>query len=339
MFELPQGEPIDDDENLDIDKISFPFEYGIISYFKPRAKNPCGHRFICAGKAIGWLADGGKRKEFIGGEIAKNRLNQIAHEKKLKAVGNKWTISQFKAVAEHFVFSFTETEGLSTILPPPGHIPNLAARDLSMLTNELASRPMVKGALAFENGILINSAGELPADAKQLADEAQEQFKNMSSFAESIRQSGTDRVTMWLEEGILLLVGAGDACLGIWTDFNADHHAILSNAFSLLEMVPETKGDSESELPDGFVMKESKGGVEALIEIMGWAYEENITGYINSTKKDSAATIILIDGKPCGVRDSASGKMEFYRHRPRQAFHRGLRGRTRKCHSRPRFRI
>jgi hypothetical protein len=38
MFELPQGEPIDDDENLDIDKISFPFEYGIISYFKPRAK-------------------------------------------------------------------------------------------------------------------------------------------------------------------------------------------------------------------------------------------------------------------------------------------------------------
>ncbi len=310
MFVLPQGKPIADDVNLDVDKASFPFEYGVISYFKPRAKNPCGHRFICAGKAIGWLVDGGKRKEFCGGEIAKNKLIQIAHEKKLTAVGHEWTISQFKAVAEHFVFSFTETDGLSTILPPPGHIANLAARDLSMLTNELASRPMVKGAIAFENGILINSAGELPADAKQLADEAQEQFKNMSSFAESIRQNGTDRVTMWLKEGILLLVAAGDACLGIWTDFNADHHAILSNALSLLEMVPATDGGDVSELPDGFVMRESKGGVDALIEMMGWAYDENVTGYINSTKKDSAATIILLDGKPCGVRDSASDKMQ-----------------------------
>ena len=77
MFVLPQGKPIADDVNLDVDKASFPFEYGVISYFKPRAKKPCGHRFICAGKAIGWLVDGGKRKEFCGGEIAKNKLIQI----------------------------------------------------------------------------------------------------------------------------------------------------------------------------------------------------------------------------------------------------------------------
>ena len=309
MFELPQGKPVSDDEHLDLDKISFPFEYGAISYYKPRAKSPCGHRLICAGKAIGWLADGEKRKQFIGGDIAKNKLAQIAHKSKLTAVGSEWTIHQFKVVAEQFVFAFTETDGLTTILPPPGHVAKLAARDLSMLTDELASRPMVNGAIAFENGILINSAGKLPADAKQLAVEAQEQFNNMSSFADSIKQNGTERVTMWLEEGILLLAKAGNACLGIWTDFNADHHAILSNALSLLEMVPSGEDANTAELPEGFVLKESKGGVDSLIEMMKSVHDDEITGYIGSMKNDTIATIVMIDGNPCGVRDTSSNKI------------------------------
>ena len=309
MFELPQGKPVSDDENLDIDKISFPFEYGLISYFKSRAKSPCGHRFVCAGKAIGWLADGGKRKEFIGGEIAKSRLLQIAHENKLSAKATEWTISQFKAVAEHFVFAFTETDGLATILPPPGHVEKLAARNLSMLTKELASRPMVNGAISFEEGILINSAGKLPVDAKKLAKDAQEQLNSISLFADSIKQNGAERATMWMEDGILLLTKAGNASLGLWTEFNADHHAILSNALSLLEMIPSSNQENLVELPKGFTMKESKGGVDSLIEMMRGAREDEITGYISSIKKDSISTIVLIDGNPCGVKDSGSKKV------------------------------
>ena len=71
MFELPNGEPVDGEMDLNVEMKTFPFDFGAITYFKPRAKNPVGHRLICAGESAGWLSDSGKSKKFVAAEDAR----------------------------------------------------------------------------------------------------------------------------------------------------------------------------------------------------------------------------------------------------------------------------
>ena len=70
MFELPKGEPVDGEMNLNVETNVFSFDFGAVSYFKPRAKNPFGHRLICAGESAGWICDADKGKKFLAGEAA-----------------------------------------------------------------------------------------------------------------------------------------------------------------------------------------------------------------------------------------------------------------------------
>ena len=313
MFELPMGEPVDGEMDLNVEMNTFPFDFGAITYFKPRAKNPVGHRLICAGESAGWLADSGKSKKFVAAEDARTELRTLSKSTDLRARAVIWTQSEFEQVARGLLEAFIDPATLGTLLPMPrieGHIPT---KDLALLVETLAKSDITRGACALEEGMLVHTEGTLPADSEEFTIMVQNHLNAMESLAKGMGQERPLASSLSLVDGALLVAPAGDSAIAVWTDAEADHTALLANAAAMLKTEsPGLAGDDAGEpLPEGTVIKDSKGGIDQTLSALKMAKEDSTTGYLESIPTSGVTVAItLIDGIPVGIRSQGIDSTE-----------------------------
>ena len=102
-----------------------------------------------------------------------------------------------------------------------------------------------------------------------------------------------------------MLTEAGQASVAIWCRHGADAHAALSNAASMVGSMDEGDIVENDELPEGFITKETKSGVDQVISHLRMAHDDRLTGYLQSMSESAEPiSIMLVDGVPTGLRES-----------------------------------
>mgnify|MGYP001029608452 FL=1 len=303
MFELPQGEPVEETADLSVGAMQMPFDYGVISHYSGRRKTPIGHRLVCDGLVVGWLAEGSERNIFVAGNAARAKLMQVANSAKIRSTASQWRRTDLATVIAKIPEAFPDTTKLGALMPGSADIYTLDPADLAALAIDLAHRASVFGALAFEDGMVIESSGELPCSPKDLATMAQEQLNHFDAMRSDLGLGTLLRTSMWLDDGVLLLVGAGTATLGLWVKHSADHQSIISNAVALVEAGRQsTEVSSDEPLPEGFILRQSKGGVDKCISLLTTAKDARTSGFLRASKGEVEIELVIKDGVPVGMR-------------------------------------
>ncbi|MEE2811658.1 MAG: hypothetical protein VX627_01340 [Candidatus Thermoplasmatota archaeon] len=305
MFNLPPGNAVDPEADLSESLTQMPFEAGVVSHYKPRAKTPCAHRLIYGGRVVGWLAEAEAKQSFVVGEAAKVRLLELSDSHELKARGSEWSTAQFTEVAQRIPEAFPDPSDVAALLAQGAAALPVEAKDLALLVDRLVDSDEVIGALAFEDGVLIHNSGDLPSTAESLAELGHERMVALASMASEFGQEDALSATIRLDGGQLTFSEAGQAMVGIWSRHSADAQAVLSNAASMVGSEPEVVLTDGGELSEGFIVKESKSGIDQLISSLREAHEGNVTGHLESmSDSDDSISIVLIDGVPVGIRES-----------------------------------
>ena len=307
MFNLPPGIAVDPETDLSVGQNQMPFETGAISHYKPRAKTACAHRLVYGGRVVGWLAESEAKQTFVTGEAAKNRLLELSDSHDLNARGIGWTAEQFTEVARRIPEAFSDPSDVASLLAQGAAALPIETADLALLVDKLTESEEVVGALAFEDGVVIHSSGDLPSTADDLATLGHE---HLSGLASKFTQSESLSANLRLEDGQLMLTEAGQASLAIWCKHGADAHAALSNAASLVGTIDDGETVDNDELPEGFITKESKSGIDQLISHLRAAHEDHLTGYLQSVSESAEPiSIMLVDGVPVGLREAESASL------------------------------
>ena len=302
MFNLPPGNAVDSEADLSVGQNQMSFETGVISHYKPRAKTACAHRLIHGGRVVGWLAESEAKQTFVTGEAAKDRLLELSDAHDLNARGAVWSVAQFTEVARRIPEAFSDPSDVASLLAQGAAALPIETSDLALLVDRLTESEEVMGALAFEEGVVIHSSGELPSTPDDLATLGQEHLSGISS---KFSQAESLSANLRLENGQLMLTEAGQASVAIWCRHGADAHAALSNAASLVGSMDDGKAVDNDELPEGFITKETKSGIDQLISHLRMAYEDRLTGYLLSMSESAdSISIMLMDGVPTGLRGS-----------------------------------
>ena len=159
----------------------------------------------------------------------------------------------------------------------------------------------VRGAIAVDSGMLIDSAGELPTDGEQLAREVGETIVGREKIAKGLGFPDSGHWTLHTGDSALLLAHTGDIAIAVWTEANANHTRLVNAAVAALEgEITEASGTSEP-LPEGFVLREGKGGADAVLSMLTDALEEEVTGHIQAGKSSKAVSLLLSRGVPVGI--------------------------------------
>ncbi|HIF03893.1 MAG TPA: hypothetical protein EYQ80_00280 [Candidatus Poseidoniales archaeon] len=116
MFNLPPGDAVDPETDLSVGQTQMPFEAGVISHFKPRAKTACAHRLVHGGRVVGWLAEAEAKQTFVVGEAARARLLELSDSHDLRARGVTWSIPHFTEVARRIPEAFPDPEDVAALL-------------------------------------------------------------------------------------------------------------------------------------------------------------------------------------------------------------------------------
>jgi hypothetical protein len=307
MFNLPPGDAVDPETDLSVGQTQMPFEAGVISHFKPRAKTACAHRLVHGGRVVGWLAEAEAKQTFVVGEAARARLLELSDSHDLRARGVTWSIPHFTEVARRIPEAFPDPEDVAALLAQGAAALPIETKNLALLVSQLVESEEVMGAIAFEEGVLIHSAGELPSTPEDLAVLGHE---NLSRLSTKFEQSESLSSTLRLAQGQLTLTEAGQAGLGIWCRHSADAASVLSNAASLVTTAPEDVLEEGAELPEGFIVKETKSGVDQLISHLRIAHEGRVTGHLESmTESKDSVSIVLIEGVPSGIRETSGATL------------------------------
>ena len=307
MFNLPPGTAVDSEADLSVGQNQMPFETGAISHYKPRAKTACAHRLIHGGRVVGWLAESEAKQTFVTGEAAKDRLLELSDAHDLNARGAVWTVAQFTEVARRIPEAFSDPSDIASLLAQGAAALPIETTDLALLVDRLTESEEVMGALAFEEGVVIHSSGELPSTPEDLATLGEEHLSGISS---KFSQEESLSANLRLEGGQLMLTEAGQASIAMWCRHGSDAHAALSNAASLVGSMDEGETVDNDKLPEGFITKETKSGIDQLISHLRMAYEDRLTGYLQSMSESAEPiSIMLVDGVPTGLRESEGASL------------------------------
>ena len=310
MFNLPPGDAVDPEADLSVSQTQMPFEAGVVSHYKSRAKTACAHCLVHGGRVVGWLAEAEAKQTFVVGITAKERLLEISDTHELKARGSKWSIEQFTEVAQRIPEAFPDPSDVASLLAQGAAALPVETKDLALLVEQLVESDEVMGALAFEDGVLIHNSGKLPSTAESLAEMGQERMIGLASMAAEIGQSEPLTTMMRLDSGQLILAEAGQAIVGIWCRHSANPHAVLSNAASMVSSEPDEMLTDSGALSEGFIVKEGKSGIDQLISTLRTAHDERLIGHLESVS-DSAEpiSIVIIEGVPVGIRESENATL------------------------------
>ena len=155
MFNLPPGNTVDAEVDLSVGQNQMPFETGVISHYKPRAKTACAHRLVYGGRVVGWLAESDAKQTFVTGEGGRNRLLELSDAHELSSRGATWTASQFTEIARRIPEAFSDPSDVAALLAQGAAALPIDTVDLALLVDRLIESDEVMGALAFEDGVVI----------------------------------------------------------------------------------------------------------------------------------------------------------------------------------------
>ena len=307
MFELPYGMHVDEEIDVSAGSI-MPFEHGCISTYVGRRSTPAGHRIVRAGRVVGWIAEPETGKTLLCGYAAKERLEQVEAElHRLKA--KSWSQSALGAVAETVPEAFEHSADMRGLTGYGDSVERLLVRDLSAVLNQLAARPEVRGGIAADGGMLIDDAGDLPADAEKLAAQVGETLAGRKAMATDLGLDGRGHWTLHTGDGSLLLAESGEIALAVWTEADVDHNRLINQIASIMEGDMSAMGSGGESLVDGHVIREGRGGTDAVISMLTTAVEEKVTGHLSAGKSSKAIRIALVKGIPVAIQAPKDMKM------------------------------
>ena len=301
MFNLPEGKPIEGTITVASGSIQ-PFDHGVISTWIGRRKTPAGHRLVRAGRVVGWLAESGKGKLLLAGKEARLRLEDIESKENSRYIAGEYSLAGLGSVAEVVPEAFEHAADRQGLLARGDAVIRLLSRDLSAVLRTMVERETVRGAIAIDQGMLIDSVGDLPNDAETLAREIHSTLEAMNiSIVEDDSIVGGSHWTMHHEGGSLLLAQAGDVSLGVWTEANTNHARLISAAAAVLEGELGSVGASGGPMPEGFVLREGRGGPDAILSMLTAGVNEEVTGHLQSGQSSTAVSVLLARGVPVGI--------------------------------------
>ena len=300
MFDLPKGITVE--EEIDVSEgVIQPFTHGVISTWIGKRKTPAGHRIVRAGRVVGYLAESEKASILLGGAEAKARLFELEAAGMCRFEAESYSMVGLGAIAEVVPEAFEHPADAQGLLARGDTVERLLSRDLSVVLAKLVENVTVRGAIAVDSGMLIDSAGELPTDGEQLAKEVGETIVGREKVAKGLGFPDSGHWTLHTGDGALLLAHTGEIAIAVWTESNANHTRLGNAAVAALEgEITEAAGTSEP-LPDGFILREGKGGADAVLSMLTDALEEEVTGHIQAGKSSKAVSLLLSRGVPVGI--------------------------------------
>ena len=300
MFDLPKGITVE--EEIDVSEgVIQPFTHGVISTWIGKRKTPAGHRIVRAGRVVGYLAESEKASILLGGAEAKARLFELEAAGMCRFEAESYSMVGLGAIAEVVPEAFEHPADAQGLLARGDTVERLLSRDLSVVLAKLVENVTVRGAIAVDSGMLIDSAGELPTDGEQLAKEVGETIVGREKVAKGLGFPDSGHWTLHTGDGALLLAHTGEIAIAVWTESNANHTRLVNAAVAALEgEITEAAGTSEP-LPDGFILREGKGGADAVLSMLTDALEEEVTGHIQAGKSSKAVSLLLSRGVPVGI--------------------------------------
>ena len=304
MFDLPYGMPVDDEIDVS-DGVILPFENGSITTYLGRRSTASGHRIVRAGRVVGWIAEPAKGKVLLCGRAAKDRLETLEMDQH-RLIARAWTQSALGSVAEIVPEAFEHSADMRGLLGSGDSLERLLSRDLSAVLGNLAQRPEVRGGIAVDSGMLIDDAGDLPASADKLAAQVGETLAGRKAMASDLGLEGAGHWTLHTGDGSLLLAEAGDIALAIWTEADVDHSRLISQIAALMDGQIDAMGSHGEALTDGHVVREGRGGTDAVLSMLTSAVEEGLTGHLTAGKSSKAIRVALVKGVPVAMQ--APGK-------------------------------
>ena len=300
MFDLPKGIAVETEIDVSEGAIQ-TFEHGVISTWIGKRKTPAGHRIVRAGRIVGYLAESEKASILLGGAEAKQRLFEIEAEGMCRHEAQSYSMTGLGSVAEVIPEAFEHPVDAQGLMPKGDSVERLLSRDLSVVLAKLVDNIVVRGAIAVDAGMLIDSAGDLPTDGETLAKEVGETIAGREKLAQGLGFADGGHWTLHTGDGALLLAHTGEIAIAAWTEANADHTRIINAAAAALEGEVSTGPGFGEPLPDGFILREGKGGADAVLSMLTDAIEEGVTGHIQSGKSSKAVSLILSRGIPVGI--------------------------------------
>ena len=299
MFDLPHIERIDDELDVSSGSIQ-PFEHGFITTWVGRRKTPFGHRLIRAGRIVGWLCEGASATKLLGGADARNALEE-AEKNQHRLVASSCSLQGLAEIAtllpEAFEFQ-ADTQGLGS---GNAVTDRLFARNISAVLQALSEYEHVRGALAADQGILIDSMGKLPGEPEDLSATVASLSIAMDEQQTKLGGDGNGYASLNMEDASLLLASSSTIVLAIWTELDANHARLLTDVTAKLDGEIGTYAEGSATLPDGFVLREGKGGADAVMSMLTAALEERVTGHLKAGASDKAVSLALNNGLPVGM--------------------------------------
>ncbi len=307
MFDLPYGIPVNDEIDVSDGSI-MPFEHGCITTYLGRRSTASGHRIVRAGRVIGWIAEPGKGSALLCGSAAKERLEELENDAH-RLIAKAWTQSALGSVAETVPEAFEHSADIRGLLGSGDSLDRLLSRDLSAVLSHMVQRPEVRGGIAVDSGMLIDGAGDLPSSADKLAAQVGETLAGRKAMASDLGLDGSGHWTLHTGDGSLLLAEAGDVALAIWTESDVEHGRLISQIAALMDGQIDAMGSRGESLSDGHVVREGRGGTDAIISMLTTAVEEGLTGHLSAGKSSKAIRVALVKGVPVAMQGPGNNKL------------------------------
>lgn len=304
MFSLPIGNNEKKGTMPDLEKKSSEIDYGVISYFLPKSKTPCGYRLIAGKEVVGCIVQSGKKKNYVGAKNAIEELKKLNSKNKLRTLRHTWTQKEFAEVAILIPAAFYDLNSLAWISTRRSFSDGFDSLQASSFVDTLTDRASVIGALASQQGMVIHSKGEMPGKVEDVAATIKTELDRTTKFVNKLELPSLNRVTMHMQDGSLMMIRVDDLDVVAWVSDGADHDAILIDSMAKLEAQPASNiaDDDGSMLEEGLNTLERKGGLDNLISMFSRGNAELINGYIRVENEDNSLDILLCNGIPVGAR-------------------------------------
>ncbi len=307
MFKMPEGKELDIEVVVQEGAIQ-PFDVGVISTYFGRRKTPSAHRIVRAGRVIGYVCDGLEKGQLLGGLAAQKRIAELEESEKPRFEAWEWSSNQLARVIELLPEAFEDFSETFGLVAGDHGIHRMMARDLSSVTKAMIEKEVVKGALAIDSGMVIDSQGEIGGDPEEVAAMVSDLIKEQDSVTSQLGIDGRGYWTIRGGNSDVLMAKTGDFALAVWTEAGVDHNSLMN------EILINLSGDitslgADGTLPDGFLMRSGKGGADAILSMMKTAKDEQIDGHIKAGGSDNATYIVISSGIPVAI--SGDSKLKF----------------------------
>ena len=173
--EVPTGAPFSEPLGPE----PHPFEHGVISLREEGSQRLLGHRIIRRGVSIGWLASSDEGT-LLGGRQAAEVLDGM---ESVRSEASIWSLTELAAVVTFLPEALEDLRELDDMMPTATLARRILAKDLVAAVEAIGKATGALGALAFEQGITIASAGTPPGMRRRSHERHPRNWRHVRSAA------------------------------------------------------------------------------------------------------------------------------------------------------------